>query len=161
MSDRRDIREAMRNGNGRVAIMAHNEVTTHIPEHAFLGAFWNTRARGLGGTIAIPVSTGAEENVLCSSTDRYREDIFLHEFSHGIHLISANKAIYGFDNRLNSLFYQARQRGLWRNTYADDTKQEYWAEGEYTQIVILYHCYITERNSFNISFNNIQENIRI
>jgi len=109
--------------------MATNEVTTNIPEHAHLGAFWNTRARGLGGTPQIPVSTGAEENVLCLRSDRYREDIFLHEFSHGIHLIAANFAISNFDYRLNSLYRQAVSRGLWRNTYADDTKQEYWAEG--------------------------------
>ena len=63
----------------------------------------------MGGTLAIPVSTGAEENVLCLPQDRYREDIFLHEFSHGIHLISANTVIRGFDNRLNSLFNSARQ----------------------------------------------------
>jgi len=50
MSDRRDIREAMYNAKGRVAIMATTEVTQNIPEHSFLPAFWNTRARGLGGT---------------------------------------------------------------------------------------------------------------
>ena len=31
-----------------------HKVTTNIPEHAHLGAFWNTRARGLGGTPQIP-----------------------------------------------------------------------------------------------------------
>jgi len=108
MSDREDIRTQMRNRNGRVAIMATNEVTTNIPEHAHLGAFWNTRARGLGGTPQIPVSTGAEENVLCLRSDRYREDIFLHEFSHGIHLIAANYAIPNFDYRLNSLYRQVK-----------------------------------------------------
>ena len=58
---------------------------TSIPEHRHLGRWWDTRARGLGGTLHIPVSSGAEENLLCYSNDRYRsEDIFLHEFSHGI-----------------------------------------------------------------------------
>ena len=60
--------------------------TTSIPEHRWLGPSWDQRARGLGGTLAIPISTGGEENLLCwRNRDRYpNEDIFLHEFSHGI-----------------------------------------------------------------------------
>ena len=49
MSDRRDLREAMYNEGGRVAIMATTEVTTDIPEYSKLDPFWNIRARGLGG----------------------------------------------------------------------------------------------------------------
>ena len=56
----------------RHAVMAAypRELTTHIPEHAFLGAWWNERARGLGGTVALPVGSSAEENALCHSNDR-------------------------------------------------------------------------------------------
>ena len=62
--------------------------TTSIPEHRWLGPSWDKRARGLGGTLAIPISTGCEENLLCWRNDRYsREDIFLHEFSHGIQVM--------------------------------------------------------------------------
>ena len=31
---------------------------------------WDERARGLGGTLHIPVSSGAEENVMCHDDDR-------------------------------------------------------------------------------------------
>lgn len=64
--------------------------TTSIPEHRWLGPSWDQRARGLGGTLAIPISTGGEENLLCwRNRDRYpNEDIFLHEFSHGIQVLN-------------------------------------------------------------------------
>lgn len=55
---------------GRFALMGVNEVTTHIPEHTSLGAWWNDRARGLGATTDRPVSTAGEENALCLSNDR-------------------------------------------------------------------------------------------
>ena len=64
------------------------ELTTHIPEHAWLGAAWNERARGLGATVALPVGSSAEENALCHSNDRYRsEDITIHEFAHSLMLL--------------------------------------------------------------------------
>ena len=50
-----------------------SELTTHIPEHAFLDpAHWNERARGLGATVAVPVGSSAEENAMCYSNDRYK-----------------------------------------------------------------------------------------
>ena len=64
-------------------------VTTDVPEHAFLASDtetnWNTRARGLGGTVAVPTTSCAEENVLCLPGDRYRgESILVHELAHGV-----------------------------------------------------------------------------
>ena len=73
LADREDLRRAQYYNKGRVAIMATypRELTTHIPEHRFLDPnFWNERARGLGGTLHLPLTTGAEENVLC--LPRYR-----------------------------------------------------------------------------------------
>ncbi len=102
-------------------------MTTHIPEHASLGAWWNTRARGLGATRDRPVSTGGEENALCYTNDRYRiEDIVLHEFSHGLHLLGASYAISGFDNKVRWLYNSARSSGKWANTYSLSTDHEYY-----------------------------------
>ena len=56
--------------------MGADEVTTDIPEHTTLGQWWDKRARGLGATRSRPVSTGAEENVLCYSDDLYSWAIF-------------------------------------------------------------------------------------
>jgi len=59
--------------------------TTTIPEFSHLPNWWNQRARGLGGVLGRPISTGGEENVLCLRQDRYfGDDIFFHEASHGV-----------------------------------------------------------------------------
>nr|XP_006819343.1 PREDICTED: uncharacterized protein LOC102810139 [Saccoglossus kowalevskii] len=130
MADRRDLRQQMYDKYGRVGIMSQNEVTQSIPEHSHLPAYYNQRARGLGGTLHIPISTGAEENVLCYQGDPYSaEDIFLHEFSHGIHKIAAVSADSTFQGRLQRAYNNARSRGLWANTYAMNTVDEYFAEG--------------------------------
>ena len=48
-----------------------SELTTDIPEHSFLDpSFWDERARGLGATLAVPVGSSAEENVMCHRNDR-------------------------------------------------------------------------------------------
>ena len=68
-----------------IKLFVFDLVTRSIPEHSFLQAWWDTRARGLGGTITVTMSSGAEENLLCLRNDHYRrEDIFLYEFSHGV-----------------------------------------------------------------------------
>jgi len=82
----------MINRGAYVGIMARTEVTTDIPEHAHLAndpdTDWNQRARSLGGTPNNPITTAGEENLLCLTEDRYRgENILVHEFAHGIHLI--------------------------------------------------------------------------
>merc|ERR1711962_1454975 len=44
----------------RHAVMARYpaELTTHLPEHAFLDpGYWNERARGLGATVAVPLGS--------------------------------------------------------------------------------------------------------
>jgi len=59
-----------------------------------------------------------------------REDIFLHEFSHGIQEIAIRGGgIPGYFGRLQRAYSSAKYRGLWRNTYAMSTVQEYFAEG--------------------------------
>ncbi|XP_046559307.1 uncharacterized protein LOC124268382 [Haliotis rubra] len=122
LADHSGVRQSYYRLSGRVAVIGAREGTVSIPEHAWLGPAWNARARGLGATEHAPVSTGGEENILCYNIDRYRfEDIFLHEFAHGIHLLGAKYAIPGWQSRLQSLFYQARSAGRWRRTYAMTT----------------------------------------
>ena len=47
------------------------QVTRTIPEHSFLPPWWDQRARGLGGTIAVPISTGrvSESQILVSRSE--------------------------------------------------------------------------------------------
>lgn len=133
LADHSEIRKSFYKLYGRVGIMASTEQTTDIPEHSWLPADpWDARARGLGATVAWPISTGAEENLLCfSSGDRYpNEDIFLHEFAHGVHLLGAHQSISGWTDRLTSLYNQRKaDNQKWANTYAMSTVAEYFAEG--------------------------------
>jgi len=133
-ADRLDIRTWFYRRYGRAGVIASREGVTSIPEHSWLGSWWNQRARGLGATITHPISTCGEENILCYPRgDRYpREDIFLHEFVHGLHNlgIASNGAIPSFDGRLSQRYNYLKRTGYrWRNTYAMSTDREYLAEG--------------------------------
>ncbi|KAK7090941.1 uncharacterized protein [Littorina saxatilis] len=115
---------------GRFAIMSATEVTLDFPEFSSWDPFWNSRARGLGASWTTPLTTGAEENLLCQRNDRYHpEDIFLHESAHAVDLIGAWAAIPGFRPAVNNAFRHANVTGLWDNTYAATNALEYWAEG--------------------------------
>lgn len=118
---------------GKVAIMSPDEKSTDIPEHADLyriwpGTNWNNY-RGLGGTMARPVTSCAEENLLCLSGDKYKgENILVHEFAHGLQ----NLALYPTDNQLEfiigKIYRAAKDKGLWQKTYAGSNQIEYFAE---------------------------------
>ena len=75
--DPRVAPEMNKNGHRHAVMAAYpNELTTDIPEHAFLGEYYNERARGLGATMDEPTGSSAEENILCLADDRYNgEDI--------------------------------------------------------------------------------------
>ncbi|XP_039255044.2 uncharacterized protein LOC120331930 [Styela clava] len=128
MADRKDLRDHMYRNKGRVAIIGRRETVPMVPE--MRQYTWWTR-RAAGGTFQNPVNVGAEENMLCERGDGYarNQDIFMHEFAHGIHLIACHTAIPNFNSRLQRSFNYARSRGLWTNTYANTDNREYFAEG--------------------------------
>jgi len=69
-----------------VGVMAYCELQTDLPDCRGMSLWWAYRARGLGST---PVSCG-EENVLNFKGDPWEgENIFIHEFAHGIERSSA------------------------------------------------------------------------
>jgi cyclophilin family peptidyl-prolyl cis-trans isomerase len=132
LAGRDDILKAMTEQNVRAVVMAKDEFTTDVPEHSGLQPklFWDRRARGLGATPRAPVVSGAEENLLNFERDPYpNENIFLHEFAHAIHSTGLNKVDPGFDERLRNAYSAAKDRGLWKYTYAATNRHEYWAEG--------------------------------
>lgn len=117
----------------RLVVQGEKELTTQIPEYAFLkndkNTDWDQRARGLGATLQVPVVSCAEENVLHYPTDRYTgESILVHEFSHAIMDTGLAFSDQTFLPELQKLFDQARQRKLWENTYAMTNIHEFWAE---------------------------------
>ena len=113
----------------RFAVMAHNEYTTDIPEHATLEprVYWDRRARGLGASVARPAVSCAEENLLAFPGDPYStENIAIHEFAHAIHLMGLKDST--FDEDLKRVYTEAIKAGLWKGTYAAENREEYWAE---------------------------------
>lgn len=120
--------------NARLGIMARYEGTTDIPEHAHLAKDttlnWDLRARGLGGDMRLPLTTCAEENLLCYQIDKYHaEDITIHEFAHAIHLIGIAPIDDEFNKLLQEKLDKAMAAGKYKNTYAATNIYEYWAEG--------------------------------
>lgn len=131
LGSRDDLLDAMASNHVRLAVMAWNEFTTDVPEHAHLQpkVYWDRRARGLGATPSAPAVSCGEENLLGHPGDPYStENILIHEFAHAIHETGLNTVDPTFDRRLQDAFHSATNRGLWKGTYAAVNRQEYWAE---------------------------------
>lgn len=136
---RKDVLKKMVDHNIRICIMAKTEVTTDIPEYSNWndpeqseGIDWNTRGRGFGATIELPLTSCAEENLLCydkSIDGYYNEDIFIHEFAHSILGLGIRFIDKDIDKELQQALDDAVAAGLWKNTYAATNIEEYFAEG--------------------------------
>jgi hypothetical protein len=132
LAHRPDVRRVMIQGGSRLVVMAHNEYSTDVPEHSHLKpkAFWDRRARGLGGSIDDPVCSCGEENLLAYKGDPYHaESILIHEFAHNIHLRGMIRVDKTFDPRVRKAYKAAMAKGLWKGKYASVNKNEYFAEG--------------------------------
>jgi hypothetical protein len=125
----------MRRHRARIAVIGRDQQTTDVPEYRDLyrlypGTDWNRRARGLGGTKAIPVTSAGEENLLRLPGDRYvGESILIHELSHTVMDLGVALVDRRFDRELTEAFEHAKKTGLWKDTYALTNRSEYWAEG--------------------------------
>lgn len=119
----------------QVGVIGKDQVTTDMPEYsdldtAFPEVDWDARSRGLGATAVRPLTTSAEENLLCYPTDPYAgESILVHEFGHTIKDFAVAAADPGFAGRVAGAYDDAIEAGLWTNTYAAVNAEEYWAEG--------------------------------
>lgn len=151
---RPDVRATLVRQQARVLVMAQTEMETDLPERSDWKkparddrrltpgerenydkpggiasmtdrAYWNARARGMGGTI----TSCAEENLLGYSGTRYfGENILVHEFSHNIMnaLHSTDTALF---REIGVAYEAAKVRGQFKGQYAINTVAEYWAEG--------------------------------
>ena len=129
----KEVLKTMIKNDARMAVMARYEGTTDLPEQKELAndttINWDVRARGLGGDLNAPLSSCAEENLLCYQIDKYHaEDITIHEFSHGIHLLGIAPSDKTFNDKLQKLMDNAIAQGKYENTYAKTDIYEYWAE---------------------------------
>ena len=131
LAHRPEILRTLGDANVRFAVMAYDEYTTDVPEHAHLKprVYWDRRARGLGATERAPAVSCGEENLLSYPGDPYpTECLAIHEFAHAIHHMALNRIDPTFDVRLRRAYEDALSRGLWANTYAAVDRSEYWAE---------------------------------
>ena len=73
LGHRPDVLAAMAANGVRYTVMAHDEWTTDVPEHADLAParYWDRRARGLGATRHRPSVSCGEENLLGFPGDPY------------------------------------------------------------------------------------------
>ena len=148
---RADVRAELVRSGARIGVMAREEGTMDLPEHrhwkkpergdgrltlceqktwAAIEAmsdrdYWNSRARGTGGTF----TTVGAENLLAEPGTRYfGESILVHEFSHAIF-----SAIERVDPALHAevarAYAETLANGRWARDYAATSLQEYWAEG--------------------------------
>ncbi len=158
LAKRPDLRAEMVKKKMKVGVMAYSESTTDIPEHrnnkrpgpndprltpgekanydkpGGIGSqtdkeYWDRRARGLGGN----PTTCAEENLLGYPGTRYfGENIFVHEFAHGIMGQGIRTADPTLFADIQAAYKEAMAKGLWKNHYASTNANEYWAEGTQT-----------------------------
>ncbi len=135
LSKRKDIFDMMVSSKSKVMIIGVNEEVCDLPEYAWFCVgekreYWNKRARGFGGSPEDDCSASCgEENLLCLPGDRYEgENILIHEFAHLIHLAGIAKVDPAFNDKLEKLYNQAKEKGLWKNTYTMENKEEYFAE---------------------------------
>jgi formylglycine-generating enzyme len=108
----------------QISVMAYSEMQTALPDCRGLAPWWDYRARGLAGAT---ISCG-EENVLSFKGDPWKgENIFIHEFAHGLNGYFNSKD-KGFQTRLNALHAKAQKSGLFEG-YGISSASEFWAEG--------------------------------
>lgn len=132
LAGRRDVLRALARAKVRCCVMAHDEMTTAVPEHKTLepGRWWDRRARGLGPSKERPCISCAEENLLGFPGDPYSsENILVHEFAHAIDLMGLRTIDGEFAGKLKAAYAAAMKEGLWRGLYAAENAEEYWAEG--------------------------------
>lgn len=154
LAGRSDIREELVKEKGRVLVMAETEMETDLPERSNWKkpsyndqrltpkerenyykpggiasmtdkGYWNQRARGMGGL----VTSCAEENLLgYPGTRYYGENITVHEFSHNM-MGAIEKIDQPLYKRILSAYQSAKAKGMYKDQYAINTADEYWAEG--------------------------------
>lgn len=126
-----EVHQELVSNGAYFGVIGKDERLTSIPEYAEMdSAYWDRRARGLGGSAGFPFTTAAEENLLCLRSDRYYgESIAVHEFAHTISVLGLGDDFEALLVEFSEIFGSAIEQGLWENTYAGSNLQEYWAEG--------------------------------
>lgn len=113
------------------AVIGMDEDLADLPEYSHLGGGnrepW---ARGLSATPDNPITSVAEENLLCMPRDYYYgESIAVHEIALMMAQMGDGADFDSLVEQFNTLYLSAVQEGLWRDTFAISSIEAYWAEG--------------------------------
>ncbi len=94
------------------------------------GTDWRNLGRSFPGTEIIPFAAGAEENLLCSTEDRYEgEDMFVRDFAITIRRFAMNIIDESTSTAIEQAYAVAIAEGKYQNTLAEINSEQYWAEG--------------------------------
>ena len=125
LANRPDVLKRFGERKKNISVMAYTEMQTDLPDCRGLSPWWDYRARGVAGSL---ISCG-EENVLSFKGDPWQgENIFVHEFAHGIHGMIGDLD-KEFKTRLAALYNKAKQSGRFRGYAIEGGLGEFWAEG--------------------------------
>ena len=94
------------------------------------GTDWRNLGRSFPGTEILPFAAGAEENLLCSTEDRYEgEDMFVRDFAITIRRFAMNIIDESTSTAIEQAYAVAIAEGKYQNTLAEINSEQYWAEG--------------------------------
>ncbi|KAG1655299.1 hypothetical protein FOA52_002458 [Chlamydomonas sp. UWO 241] len=117
----------------KLAIIARCQVTTDIPEHAYLklangGRDLDTTTRGLGGSASLPVTSCGEENLTMVDDCHYSvENILIHELGHTVMNVGLLPHERG---AILDAWAAAESAHMYTpGIYMISNADEYWAEG--------------------------------
>ncbi|HKO54144.1 MAG TPA: hypothetical protein VJV79_40830 [Polyangiaceae bacterium] len=136
LAERADVRARMVANDLRVVVIARDEVMTDIPEYRDLYTLapnldWDKEARGTGPARGgIPIASAGEENLLCSSDDLFRgETLLVFALGHALRALGIVDVEPQFEARVRAAYDHAMAAGLWSDTHAGRSAEQYWAEG--------------------------------
>ena len=127
---RSDILNALAKNRIRYTIIAHNELSTDVPELRpyLVPHFYENQGRGGACWYYCKTIFGSEEWTFRGTL----WDAATHEMAHGIHEIVNLEIDTTFDQRLETVYNAAMTKGLWHGSWLRLNKYEYWAEGATT-----------------------------
>jgi hypothetical protein len=116
-------------------IISDNQRIMDLPEFEDIyfhhpGIDWRYLGRSFPGTEEIPFAAGAEENLLCSTEDRYEgEDNFLRDFAITMRRFAMDVVDETTSIAIEQAYAVAIAEGKYVNTLAEINSEQYWAEG--------------------------------
>ena len=125
---RSELIEALVENRVRLAVVAHTEMITDIPEYSYYrpAYYHNLRGRVIGGKKPII----NEENLLNYPGNPYNGSVSMfHEFGHALEDPAMKEIEFGFRARIERVYQTAVKNGSWKGTYTSTNAGEYWAEG--------------------------------